>query len=381
MLSGRMVQRGNDLAVTLDLLDVDRQAQLWGGRFNRKMTDLIALQEELASEIAEKLRLQLSGEEKKKLRKRPTQNNEAFRLLLQARHFMARLSPEGLSRAVELCERVIKIDPAYAAAHANLSFAYGVQGFFGYADSAEDMLASTTAAKRALELDDTLAEAHGALAYALLRQWDFAGAEQEARRSLELSPDSVFGLLALQTIRMVQGRFDEGIAAGKRAAELDPLDGLARYALGVSHLYAGQFDQAIEQERKALEIDPANPIAHNLLAIAYAFSGQRDKAMEMCRGIGGLLLATVNSILGETQEARRALEDVTKDWASGGQSAFLIASCYGHLRDNALALQWLEKAFQERAPILYVLKITPAFRALHGDPRFDALVKRIGIPD
>jgi len=191
----------------------------------------------------------------------------------------------------------------------------------------------------------------------------------------------VFGLLALQTIRMMQGRFDEGIAAGKRATELDPLDGLATYALGVSHLYAGQFDQAIEQERKTLEIDPANPIARNLLAIAYAFSGQRDKAMEMCGGIGGLLLATVNSILGETQEARRALEDVKKDWTSGGQSAFLIASCYGHLRDNALALQWLEKAFQERAPILYVLKITPAFRALHGDPRFDALVKRIGIPD
>jgi non-specific serine/threonine protein kinase len=391
VLSGRMVQRGSDLAVTIDLLDVDRQAQLWGGRFSRKMTDLVALHEELTTEISQKLRLQLTGDDKKKIRKRPTQNNEAFRLVLQANHFMDRMSSEGLRKGVELYRRAIEIDPAYAAAYARLSFAYGSLGFFGYANPAEVYPAMRVAATKALELDDTLAEAHAGLGSALLRQdWDFAGAEREAQRSLELNPDSVLGLLSLVTIRMVQGRFGDAIAAGTRAVDLYPLDQLASYVLGVAYFYAGQLENAIEQWCRTLEIDSANTAAHDVLAIAYALTGQRERALEECEkrsrltptaAIGRLSTAHVYAVLRETQEARTILEEVEKNWKPDGASSFLIASLHGTLGDNDAAFEWLEKAFQERASFLYTLKVSPAFRGLHKDPKFDALVKRIGIPD
>ena len=153
-----MVQRGEDLIVSVELLDVDRQAQLWGGRYNRKMTDLVALQEELATEISDKLRLQLTGEERKKLRKRPTQNNEAFRLLLQAQHHMNGLSPAGLRKGIALCQQAIAIDPHYAAAYARMGFGYASQGLYGFEHPAEVFPRMEAAAKKALELDDALAD-------------------------------------------------------------------------------------------------------------------------------------------------------------------------------------------------------------------------------
>jgi non-specific serine/threonine protein kinase len=391
VLSGRMVQRGNDLVVTIDLLDVDRQAQVWGGRFSRKMTDLVALHEELTAEISQKLRLQLTGDDKKKIRKRPTQNNEAFRLVLQANHFMARMSPEGLRKGVELCRRAIEIDPAYAAAYARLSFAYGSLGFYGYANPAEVYPAMRVAAMKALELDDTLAEAHASLGGVLLRQdWDFAGAEREAQRSLELNPESILGLLLLVMIRMVQGRFGDAIAAGRRAVDLYPLDQSASYVLGLAYFYAGQWENVIEQLGRTLEIDSANPGAHGVLAIAYALTGERERALEECEkrsrltptaAIGRLSTAQVYALLRETQEARTILEEVEKNWKPDGASSFLIASLQATLGDNDAAFEWLEKAFQERASFLYTLKVSPAFSGLHKDPRFDDLVKRIGIPD
>jgi non-specific serine/threonine protein kinase len=391
VLSGRVVQRGDGLTVSVELVDVDRQAQLWGGRFNKKMANLIALQEELTAEISEKLRLQLTGDEKKKLRKRPTQNNEAYRLVLQADHFMTRMSPEGLRKGIELCRRAIEIDPAYAAAYGHLSFAYGTLGFLSYANPKEvypDMMA---AAKKALELDETLGDAHAALGIGLFRQdWDFAGAEREMRRALELSPESAFGLLLMATLRLAQGRFEEAVAVGKRAVDLYPLNELAVYLLGVTYMYAGQFDKAIEQLRKALDIDPANPVAHGVLGIVYAAAGQREKAIEECKQRSGLIpesalnavsTAQVYALLGETQQARRILEEAEKNWKLDGATSFWIASVHGTLGDNELALEWLEKAFQERSSVLYTLKLHSGFRGLRGDPRFDALVKRIGIPE
>ncbi len=164
VLSGRMMQHGDDLVVSVELVDVERQAQLWGARYNRKMTDLVALQEDLATEISDKLRLQLSGEEKKRLRKRPTGNNEAYRLVLQAQWYISGMSPDGLQKAVALCQQAVAIDSAYAAAYARLSLCYSTLGALGYADPAEVYPRMRAAAKRALELDDGLADAHVSLA-------------------------------------------------------------------------------------------------------------------------------------------------------------------------------------------------------------------------
>jgi non-specific serine/threonine protein kinase len=390
VLAGRMLQRRDELIVSVELVDVDRQAQLWGGRYNRKMTDLVALQEELTAEISEKLRLQLSGAEKKKLHKRPTKNNEAYRLILQARHLFARLSATGLHKAIELCQQAIEMDPAYAAAYAYMSAAYGTLGFFGYANPAEVYPRSRAAALKALELDDTLAEAHASLSLSLIREWDFASAEREARRSLELDPDSGLGLSLLGLVHMAAGRFEDALAAATRAVELHPLDELASYFLAVVHLYAGPLEKAIGQLRKTLEIDPANPAAHGVLALAYALTGQREQAIQQCKErdaftpsaqFSGLTWAQVYAVLGETQEARKILEEAERNWKPDGASSFWIAMTHAVLGNKEAAFEWLEKAFLERASFLYTLKISAAFNSLRGDPRFDALVKRIGIPD
>ena len=204
-----MIQRGEDLVVSVELVDVERQAQLWGGRFNRKMTDLVALQEELATEISEKLRLQLTGEDKKRLRKRPTQNNEAYRLVLMAQHYLAASSAERLRKGVAFCQQAIEIDPTYAAAHARLSMAYSFLRFYGHAEVSE-AVPGMMAARRALDLDETLADAHIGMGWNLLYlNWDPHGAEREAQRALELDPDSADGWALLDLIRLSQGRADE----------------------------------------------------------------------------------------------------------------------------------------------------------------------------
>ncbi len=190
VVAGRLVQRGPDLTVSVELVDVERQAQLWGTRYNRKMTDLLALQEELTNEISEKLRLQLTGEDKKKLQKRSTHNNEAFRLVLEARHAAYRLYPEAVNRVIALCERAIEIDPRCAPAYAALSAACSVQDVMGYAPTFEARPRGRWAARKALELDENLAEAHLAMGQNLFYSWDFAGGEKEMRRALELNPDS-----------------------------------------------------------------------------------------------------------------------------------------------------------------------------------------------
>jgi len=389
VLAGRMVQRGSDLVVSMELLDVERQAQLWGGRYNRKMTDLVALQEELATEISDKLRLQLTGEEKKKLRKRPTQNNEAYRLVLMAQHYLGGSSAEVLRKGVALCQQAIEIDPTYAAAHARLSLAYCFMRFYGYGEPSE-VLPGMTAAKRALELDDTLAEAHISLGWSLLYQnWDRQGAEREARRGLELNPDSADGYVLLDLVRLSQKHADDAIAAGMRAVELAPFYNLASFCLTVTYSHAGQFENAIERGRKTVEIDPADANNHCVLAGALAAAGQREDALKECEvamalSRGGnfirLETAAVYADLGDTGKAREILDEIEKNWKPDGMSSFWIAVVHACLHENDAAFEWLEKAFQERAAFMVFLPGFGQFRSsMREDPRFEALMKRTGV--
>jgi eukaryotic-like serine/threonine-protein kinase len=391
VLAGRLVQRGEDLIVSVELVDVDRQAQLWGGRFNRKMADLVVLQEDLATEISEKLRLQLSGEEKKKLRKRPTQSNEAFRLVLQAHTYISVQTPEGLREGVVLCKKAIEIDPMYAAAYAYLSLGYVSQGLFGYADPREVYPAAAAAAKKALELDDTLADAHVCLGWNLFfRDWDIPGAEREARRSVELNPDSGFGFLLLAWVLLARGRFGEAVSSGKRAVEVAPLDYLSSFGLGVTYFHGPQFGESIRQYRRAVDIAPGSSQARGALAQAYAAAGQHQNALEQCEMALGLNrkdpvpilhVAVAYALAGEKDQARKLLEEVENNWRPDGASSFWIACVYACLGEKDAAFEWLEKAFQEHAAFLVWIKSFWPFENLHGDPRFDSLVKRIGLPD
>ena len=390
VLAGRVVQRGEDLIVSVDLVDVERQAQLWGGRYNGRMTDLVSLQEDLTTEISEKLRLQLTGEEKKKLRKRPTQDNEAYRLLLQAQHYIYTGSPEAIPKGIALCQRAIKIDSTYAAAYASLSYGYGLMAMIGYAPAAEAYPQAKAAARRALELDDTLADAHASMAFVLAQDWDFAGVERELRRSLELNPDLFLANTGTMMFNLIRCRFDDAIAAGKRAIELDPISGVPLFLLGSAYYSARRFDAAIEYMRKGMRTNPDNPRMHATLADVYACAGQPEKAIEECEMALAqhqsqptirLVVAATYAKVGKTEDARRILDEAEKTWKPGSPLSVFIAAVLARLGEKDAAFDWLEKAFQDRAGFLTNLRFNLLFDGLHGDPRFAALVKRVGIPD
>ena len=390
VLAGRMVQRGNDLIVSLELVDVDRQGQLWGGRFNRRMTDLIALQEELATEIYEKLRLQLSGEDKKNLRKRPTQNNEAYRLLLRAQHCFQNEYPAGLPKAVSFCQQAVEKDPLYAPAYAELAGTYVELNAIGMAPASEVLPLARRAARKAIELDETLGEAHISLGLLYAHDWDFAASARELRRGLELSPDSPRGNYRLTQTHWSRGRLEEAIVSARRFAEVDPGSWIPNFMLGTTFYFAGAYDEAITEYHKAIRLDPQNPQTSALLADTYACAGQKAAALEQCErvlvqasGVQVLVLhvAATYALLGKIAEAREILDEAERKWRSGDASAVWIAGAHARLGDRDLAFEWLDRAVQEHELYLLFLRMHRFMESLRGDPRFDALVKRIGLPD
>lgn len=390
VLAGRMVQRGDNLTISAELVDIEREAQLWGSRYERKMQDLFALEKELATEISDQLRLQLTGEEKKQLAKHKTQNNDAYRLVLRGQHSIVKWSLDGLRTGIGFCQRAVDIDPTYASAYAWLSAAYAAQSIFGFAAASEAFLRSRSAARKAIDLDDSLAEAHFSLALVLIyHDWDFAGAELELRTALARNPDLPYTYHALSTLRAVQGRVEDSIVAAKRAADLEPLSWMLNFYLGFIYYAARRFHQAIDQISRALEIDPDNLANHRYLADAYAFAGQPQKAIEQCekviglgRGVMSLQLpaAVTYPKAGKPGIARDLLDQAVKDWKPDGRSSFFIAAAEARLGEKDKAFEWLERAFEERAGLLIYLKIHPMFDELREDPRFEVLLSRIGIP-
>jgi TolB-like protein/Tfp pilus assembly protein PilF len=390
VLAGRMVQRGGDLIVSVELVDVKQEAQLWGAQYSRKVSDLVALQEELTTEISERLRLQLTEAQHKRLRKRPTHSDEAYRLFLKAMYCNINEWPLGARKAIAFCQQAVAIDPRYAAAYAGLSIMFTNLSFFSLAPTVEVMAPARAAARKALELDDTLGEAHISLGYVCLMDWDFAGAEREIQRGLELHPDSVPGYTYLMAMLWARGRFAEALTAAKRATELDPSSSALNRNVGLSLYFLGAFDRAAEQFGKTLESDPHNSLIHALLAEQYACAGQLEKAIEKCAEALALdprvmfvrmNVAATYARADRTLQSRRIVEESEKAWKVGDGSSWWIAAVHARLGDTDAAFEWLERAFDERATFLVFLKFHPLFDALHGDPRFDDLVKRIGIPD
>jgi tetratricopeptide (TPR) repeat protein len=243
------------------------------------------------------------------------------------------------------------------------------------------------AAKKALVLDDTLAESHISMGWNLLYQnWDRQGAERAAERALELSPDSADAWILFDLVRFTQDRADEAIAAGKRAVELAPFYNLAAFCLSVTYSNFGQLENALEQLRRTLTIDPSDANTHGVLAGVYAAVGEREKALEECEAALALArgsfhrleTAAVYAHLGDTVKARAILEEIEKNWKPDGVSAFWIAIVHATLRESDAAFEWLERAFQERAGFMVFLKEVAHFRAtIFSDPRFEALAKRV----
>ena len=389
VLTGRILQLGDSLIVKTELVDVGRHTQLWGEQYRRSFTDIFSLQDDISQEISGKLRLQLSGEERQKLIKRYTDNTEAYRLYLKGRHFVHKRTPDWIKKGVECFLQASDLDPNYALAYAGLAEAYGfLASSTGGQRPREAYPKAKAAATKSLELDETLGEAHCTLGFfRLLYDWDFAAAENEFKRAIELSPNFANAWDGYGFYFKATGQSEASIRSCQRAQELEPLSLFITLSLAWAYYFARQYDSAMEQGAKALDMDPNFGFAYWHRGMAYIQQKKFGDAITALRKAISLsgpattfisYLGYANARLGKSREARQMLAQLERVSKRQYVSSYFIAIIYLGLGDLDRTFEWLEKAYEERSGFMAFINVEPMLDALRGDPRFKALAEKIG---
>ncbi len=388
ILNGRVAQRGDQLTLTLELVDTQTENVIWSDQYNRKQSDLVSLQSEIARDVSTKLKTKLSGVEEQKVAKTYTANTEAYQLYLKGLFYWNKRTAESLKKSIDYYNQAIEKDPGYGLAYAAMAESYVLFPEYSAGSPSESIPKGKAAAHRALELDETLSEAHTALAHALFSfDRNLPESNQEFQRAIELNPNYATAHQWYGDNLVVMQRFEEGLAEGRRAVELDPLSLVVNLELGSNIIYARQYDQAIAQLRKAAELDQNWYLAHMVLCQAYDQKGQHAEAEVECQKARELnddpyvlaYLGHVYAVSGKRDEATKLLSQMHDLARQRYVPAYGFAFVYAGLGDKEQALQWLERSLQDRAwDILYV-KVDPHFDTLHPDPRFADLVRRVGL--
>jgi tetratricopeptide (TPR) repeat protein len=389
VLTGRVLQQGETLIVQADLINVAEGAHIWGEKYSRKLSDILAVQEEIAKHISETLRFQLTGQEQQQLTKRYTENTEAYQLYLKGRYFWNKRTEEGLKKAIEYFQRAMDRDPNYALAYAGLADCYAPLVYFGYLRPKQAWPRAKAAAMKALEIEDTLAEAHTALAAVIqYYDWDRLNAEKSYKRAIELNPNysTAHHWYAQYLIHL--GRIEEGLAESKRAQELDPLSLIINSAWAERLNYARQYDRAIEQLQKTLELDPNFAHAHWQLGRAYEQKGMYEEAIAELQkaitlsGSSPVMVAALGHAYAVSGKSGKALK-ILDELKASSQRSYIppssLAAIDTGLGQKDQAFAWLQKAYEERDMWLGFLKVDPDFDSLRSDPRFEDLLRRIGL--
>jgi TolB-like protein/Flp pilus assembly protein TadD len=383
------VQRANDqIRVNVQLINALTDAHLWAETFDRKLTDIFAVESEIAKTIADTLQAKLSGSEQHAIAARPTANTEAHQLYLKGRFFWNKRTGNDLKKSIDYFQQAITADPNYALAYAGVADAYVFLPGYTAGTPQDCYPRAMAAAKKALELDDTLSEAHTALALAIwYYDFDFSQANREFRRAIELNPNYAiahqqYGNNTLSAL----GRFDEAIAEGKRAVELDPLSLVINSDLGVDYFFARRYDEAIAQLHKTLEMDPGYYFAHVMLGQALEMKSAPDAAIAEYQKARALnddpsvlgLLARAYGLSGNKTEAEKILNQLRELSTQRYVAAYSFALVYLGLGDKEEAVRWLEQSYQDRAGSdVGWIRVDPLVDPLHGDPRFQALAEKI----
>jgi len=391
ILTGRIVQRGDQLTLNVELIDVATENSIWGNRYVRKSSELVSLQSELARDVSSELKSKLSARDSAKVEKTYTANAEAYQLYLKGRFSWNKRTPESLKQAIEFYDQAIEKDPNYALAFSGLAETYVLFAFYGVTPAKESMPKAKAAVDRALSIDDSLAEAHAAHGkYLAFFEFDRSGSEREFRRAIELNPNyaTAYQWLGLDFLVLTR-RFDEGIRELRRAGEIDPLSpvigGDTASALG----YAGRFDEAIEQARKTLELDPGFSYAHTTLGYALDGKGQFaeaiaafEKAISLSDdGYTRAMMIRTLMRMGRRSEAERQMEALRQFASKSYVPNFCFAIVHTALGDKEAALAMLEKDVQERSSFAVTIGIELALSDLRDDPRFKAMLKRMNLPE
>ena len=389
IVTGRVTQRGENLSISVELVNASDKSQMWGEHYDRKLSDLLAIQREIASEIVEKLKLKVSGEEKGS--KHYTESNAAYQLYLKGRFFWNKRTAEALKKSIEYFNQAIDIDPRFALAYAGLADCYVVPA--NRLPPREAMPKAKAAAIRALELDETLAEAHASLGRVFSAyDWNWTSAEKEYKRAIELNPRYAVAHQWYGGYLAIMGRRDEAIAERKRAVELEPLSTIINFELGLAFYYARDYDRAIEQFKKTLELDQNFPSVHNFLPAAYEQKGMYNEAVagfnkaipltsksEWTLSMAGL--GRLYAVIGKKSEARKLLNELKQRSPQEYVPASSIALIYAGLGEKDQAFVWLDKAYEQRVFLMHNIKLDPRWDSLRSDPRFEDLIRRIGLPE
>lgn len=387
VFTGRVSVQADNIIINAELVDTRNKRQLWGEQYTRKMTDLLALQDDISREISDKLKLKLTSEEEKLVNKRYTEDAEAYELYLKGRYEWGRLSVEGWQQALDYFNEAVKKDPNYALAYTGVADAYWGLGF-RILPPKDVMPKAKAAAIKALELDSQLAEAHVSLANILERyDWDRQGAEREYREAMRLNPNYVPGHNWYGLFLMRSGRSAEAVAELKRGLDFDPLSIGVTTDLGWAYYHARQYPLAIEQFKKALEMDKGFAWAHNLLGFAYLQQGNYKESLAEIQSAVDLSgrqsayltsLARVNAISGNPNAATKLADELNGISKQRYVSPYYMATIYAAMNDKEESFKWLRKAYDDRDLNLVYLNVDPAFDGLRDDRRLATLLSNIG---
>jgi serine/threonine-protein kinase len=389
VLISKINQVEDELSIRVELVRTADNSRIWGEQYKRKASEIFNVQEEISNAVAENLRLKLGGEEKKRLAKRYTENPAAYQDYLTGRFYWNKRTKEGVAKSLECFNKAIEKDPRYALAYAGLADSYSMMGRYSYVSPMEAYPKGVQAAERALEIDKTLGEAHTSLAY-IKRNYDFdwTAAEREYKLAIEFSPNYATAHHWYALYLSVLGRHSEALAEIKRAVELDPLSFIINTNVAWVLYFAHDYDRAIEIFKKTLEMDPNYALAHERLGQAYLEKrlfaeaiAALKKAVDFSPGNTEILAALGHALAvsGKRAGAEKILATLNELSGNSYVSAYDKATIYLGLGDDDQALKYLEKAYEERAGYISIIKADPRFERFHANPRFIALLKKINL--
>ncbi len=390
ILEGSVQKSGDAVRVNVQLIKAASDSQVWAETFDRKLTDIFSVESDVAKAIADQLRAHITRQEEQVIAAKPTKNIEAYDAYLRGRYFWNKRTSDGIKHAIEHFQQSIERDPDFALGHAGLADSYIALTFYNFAAPHETMPKAKESAIKALALDDTLAEAHASLAHILMNyDWNWSAAEKEFKRSIELTPDYATGhqWYAIHYLTAT-GRFEEAVQEMKKALELEPASLVMNTFMGATLYYAGRYDEAIDQCRRTIEMDPNFAVAHWHLGLAYEQKQALDAATEEFKkaislsGGSPLMKAALVRAYAKSQkkhEANEMLNELNELSKQQYVSAYEVATIYVALGNNEQAFQLLEEGYAEHSFHLVYLNVSPQFKPVTSDRRFQDLVQRIGL--
>ena len=386
VLNGRVMQRGDQLTLNLELIETSTENVIWSEQYDRKQSDLVSLQTEIARDVSSKIKTKLSGADEKKLAKNYTANPEAYQLYLKGRFYWNKRTADGLTQAASFYKQAIEKDPGYALAYSGLAETYVLFSQYSVAAPKDSMPQAKAAALKAIELDGSIAEAHAALSiYFSGYSWDRPAAERELRRAIELKPGYATAQHWLGIFYATSQRGDEAIAAAHRAEELDPLSLIISADTGFDLILLRRYDEAITQLQKTLKLEPNFYYAHYMLGSAYIQKGMYSQAIAECRESLKLnpepwskaLLAVALARSGGRGEAMKLRDELKSEIARRYVASYFVAIADTALNEKEGAFAALEKDFTERSGYISGMPIDPLLDDLRADPRWAALVQKV----